>query len=356
MLDQSSIEILQRWRSETHFHLADIRQLLTLEFTSGRAKAFNLTVFNGEREIRKRAKLYRYSCDRILKICQKLSFPSEATILDTLWVFWLPLALQLAEKRKNRPRPFIQGILGVQGTGKTTLTQIISLLLEYLGYKAVSLSIDDFYKTYAERQQLKLKDPRLMRRGPPGTHDVSLALQTLNQLRHAQPKELIPLPRFDKSLYQGEGDRLSSPEWVHDIDLVLFEGWFVGVQPVKKSVFQSSLPREVAEVITLKHLQFARDSRRRLKDYLPLWEKLDSLLVLYPQDYRWSLGWRMAAEHQMIASGKTGMSDQEIQEFVYYFWRSLHPELYLKPLIQDPRVDLVIEIDQEYRPCTLYKP
>lgn len=357
MLNQKSVEILQRWRSEQRFTSEEIRQILRLEFASGRAEAFNLTLFNGEREIRQRARLFGYSCEQVLEICQAFGFQSEEEILDTLWILWIPLALQLVQKKKNLSRSFIQGILGGQGTGKTTLSQIVCLLLRYLGYTAISISIDDFYKTFVERQKLKVKDPRLVRRGPPGTHDVNLALKTFNQLLQAKPKELIPIPRFNKSLHYGEGDRMISPEVVHDVDIVLFEGWFVGVRPVDKTIFNQSLPHEVAEVITLKYLQFARDNRRRLKDYLPLWEKLDSLIILYPKDYRWSINWRTSAEHQMILSGKYGMSDDEVQEFVYYFWRSLHPELYIKPLIRDPRfVDLVVEIDQDHRPFWIYKP
>ncbi|PSF38540.1 glycerate kinase [Aphanothece hegewaldii CCALA 016] len=334
-----------------------MRQLLRLEFTSKRAEAFNITIFNGEREIRQRAKLFSYSCEQVISICQELGFQSEDEILETLWILWIPLACQLAQNKNNLQRPFIQGILGGQGTGKTTLSQIVCLLLSYLGYQAIGISIDDFYKTYAERQKLKAKDPRLVRRGPPGTHDINLALKTFNHIKEASPKELIPIPRFNKSYHHGEGDRIASPEFVYNVDIVLFEGWFVGVTPVEKEIFNQSLSPEIAEVITLKHIQFARDSRRRLKDYLPLWKNLDSLIVLSPQDYRWSITWRTEAEHKMIASGKTGMSDHDLKEFVYYFWRSLHPELYIKPLIRDPKfVDLVIEIDQNHRPFSIQKP
>jgi D-glycerate 3-kinase len=50
----------------------------------------------------------------------------------------------------------------------------------------------------------------------------------------------------------------------------------------------------------------------------------------------------------MIAAGKSGMSDAEIEEFVNYFWRSLHPELFINPLIQSSSVDLVIEINADH--------
>jgi D-glycerate 3-kinase len=94
--------------------------------------------------------------------------------------------------------------------------------------------------------------------------------------------------------------------------------------------------------------QFASDMNHQLKSYLPLWEKLDSLIVLYPTDYRYSLAWRKQAERQMIAAGKSGMTDAEIEEFVNYFWRSLHPELFINPLIQSLSVDLVIEINADH--------
>ncbi|NJN23385.1 MAG: hypothetical protein HC810_01930 [Acaryochloridaceae cyanobacterium RL_2_7] len=49
-------------------------------------------------------------------------------------------------------RPMIQGILGGQGTGKTTLCKVLVNLLGYFEIKAHALSIDDLYKTYAERK------------------------------------------------------------------------------------------------------------------------------------------------------------------------------------------------------------
>ena len=36
----------------------------------------------------------------------------------------------------------------------------------------------------------------------------------------------------------------------------------------------------------------------------------------------------------MIAAGKTGLSAAEIRDFVLYFWKALHPELFITPLTQ----------------------
>jgi D-glycerate 3-kinase len=110
--------------------------------------------------------------------------------LETLWNLWLPLAMQLSTEKQSLNRPLIQGILGGQGTGKTTLCQVLRLILGKLGYSTVSLSLDDLYKTYADRQQLQKADPRLIWRGPPGTHDIDLGISVLDKLRRSQTREL----------------------------------------------------------------------------------------------------------------------------------------------------------------------
>jgi D-glycerate 3-kinase len=267
-----------------------------------------------------------------------------------LWHLWLPLAEQIARWRSSLKRPLIQGILGIQGTGKTTLTLILSRILMQMEFQVCCLSIDDLYKTYAERQDLQQADPRFRWRGPPGTHNLELGLQVLQQLRQSQFP--VALPRFDKSMHQGAGDRME-PQWVTAADIVLFEGWFVGVRPIAPAVFETA----PSPIETAADRAFALEINRRLQDYLPLWQQIDRLIVLHPSDYRFSQHWRQQAEQQMIATGRTGMSDVEISEFVTYFWRSLHPELFISPLLQNPeQVDLVIEIGADHNPQRVYCP
>jgi D-glycerate 3-kinase len=263
-------------------------------------------------------------------------------VLQVLWDLWLPLGIQIAAQRQQLGKPFVQGILGAQGTGKTTMSQILGLILQQLGYRTLSLSLDDLYKTYSERLALLQQDSRLVWRGPPGTHDIHLALSVLDQIH--QGKSPVIVPRFDKSAHGGAGDRTTPEVITNPIDIVLFEGWFVGVKPIPPKVLLTPPPPILTDV----DKQFASDMNNQLKDYLPLWERLDSLIVLYPTDYRYSLAWRKQAERQMIAAGKSGMTDSEIEEFVNYFWRSLHPELFINPLIQSSSVDLVIEINADH--------
>ncbi|WP_414571590.1 glycerate kinase [Nostoc sp. CCY 9925] len=306
-----------------------------------RAKAFGITPENVDEVIEKRSHLLKSVLPAFNEFCQTTLQREPKEMLQVLWDLWLPLGIKLASQRQELGRPLIQGILGGQGTGKTTMCKVLSLILHQLGYRTVSLSLDDLYKTYSDRLLLTQQDPRLIWRGPPGTHDVDLGLNVLDEIRDFQSPVMIP--RFDKSAYRGAGDR-TNPEIATNIDILLFEGWFVGARPIDPDLFDTAPP----PIVTDEDKAFARDMNLRLHDYLSLWERLDSLIVLYPSDYRCSLEWRKQAEHQMIAAGKSGMSDAEIEQFVNYFWRSLHPELFIKPLVKNATlVDLVIEINSD---------
>jgi D-glycerate 3-kinase len=345
-MTQEITKILANWQAKKIFQNSEIEYLLTQELSNPQqANVWQPTLDS----ITKRADLFCRFVDEIILLLKELKFPQPEASLETLWNLWLPLTIKLINARKNQKYPLIQGILGGQGTGKTTLTIIIQLLLKKLGYSSINISIDDIYSTYAERQELLTKDNRLIWRGPPGTHDVKLGIKVLDDLRSY--KNEVAIPRFDKSLHNGQGDRISG-ELVTNVDIILFEGWFVGAIPVGKTAFNNA-PNPI---ITKKDIKFAQDMNENLKEYLPLWERLDALIVLYPINYRWSLEWRKEAEHKMIAAGKTGMNDAQIEQFVNYFWKALHPELFITPLTKNPETDLVIEINQNHSVGNIYSP
>ncbi|MEB3887104.1 glycerate kinase [Lyngbya sp. CCY1209] len=341
------IEILQRWAGGEQPTSEELEKLAEEECRDrGRMAAFGIGPEGVGEVIRRRSQLFQ----SLLRENPDLPILSEQ--LKTLWTLWLPLGIQLAELRQTLGRPPVQGILGGQGTGKTTLATVLSRVLALLDYRTLSLSIDDLYKTYDERQRLREADPRLIWRGPPGTHDVDLGISVLDRLRHPASGERVAVPRFDKSLWNGGGDR-TEPEWVTGIDVVLFEGWFVGSHPVDGGIFETA----PAPIVTESDRQFAREMNHKLQDYLPLWERLDRLMVLNPVDYRLSKQWRRQAENEMKAKGRSGMTDGEIEQFVDYFWKSLHPELFILPLVEDrDRVDLVVDIEADHSVGRVYRP
>ncbi|MBD2189317.1 glycerate kinase [Pseudanabaena sp. FACHB-723] len=276
-------------------------------------------------------------------------------VMPMLWHYWLPLAQSLAAQQQALGRTFIQGLLGGQGTGKTTLGIVLKILLRHLGKTFLSISLDDFYKTYAERQKLRERQPEMIWRGPPSTHDLDLGIQTLRHLRDRNIAQTQPIaiPRFDKSLHNGAGDRIE-PEISDGADIVLFEGWFVGMRPLPISAFRTFVP----PILTECDREFALECNANLDNYLPLWEYIDSLIVIVPEDYTYSLEWRIEAEHKLIASGKSGMNDQEITQFVEYCWKALHPELFMPRMIDryapSSCADLVIEISRSHLPIRIY--
>ncbi|PZU95301.1 MAG: glycerate kinase [Pseudanabaena sp.] len=282
-------------------------------------------------------------------VSHNIQIGAESDVFHVLWHYWIPLAQRLANRHQQIGRTFIQGLLGGQGLGKTTLGLVLEILLKNLGKTFLSFSLDDLYKAYSDRQKLKEVIPEMIWRGPPSTHDVHLGLQVLQQLRDRPSNKSYPIsiPRFDKSLHSGEGDR-TNPDINYQADIVLFEGWFVGLKPLPESAFNTFIPPILSE----RDRQFAIACNAHLSDYQTLWEYLDSLIVLIPEDFSYSQQWRLEAEHKLINSGKSGMNDQEVTKFVEYFWKALHPKLFFAPMLEDPQVDLIIRVGRSRLPIS----
>src|SRR5262252_5588246 len=94
---------------------------------------------------------------------------------------WLPLADELAATfARAARRPRIVAISGAQGSGKTTLATLLAERLSFLGVRAASCSLDDFYYDRPTRAELaRSVHPLLITRGVPGTHDVELCERVL---------------------------------------------------------------------------------------------------------------------------------------------------------------------------------
>ena len=130
----------------------------------------------------------------------------------------------------NKKKPLFIGLAGGQGTGKTTITSIISIILKkYFKLDIFKISIDDFYKTRKQRTFLsKNKHPLLMTRGVPGTHDIDIMLNFFKKIKVKKFK-ILKLPKFNKAV----DDRYSKSLWYKiqsKPDVVILEGWCVGAR------------------------------------------------------------------------------------------------------------------------------
>lgn len=189
--------------------------------------------------------------------------------------------------------PLFVGIQGPQGSGKTFLTSCLrSLLAEspYLLSVAV-LSIDDLYLPHARLTALAEVHPRnrlLQGRGQPGTHDIELgreilrALKTINDVEGGPDQ--VTLPVFDKSLFNGEGDRAAEGQVMRrPVDVVVLEGWCVGFYPVRREVLEERWRRPVCGLdafdmgtyVSLDDVLAVNDS---LRAYVDWWRALDAFV------------------------------------------------------------------------------
>jgi Predicted kinase len=143
--------------------------------------------------------------------------------------FLIPICFWIV-KKANRKKPYFVGLAGGQGTGKTTISSIIKIILEkYFKLKVFKISIDDFYKTRKERTNLSKKvHSMLMTRGVPGTHDIKMMLDFFKKVKNKRFKKL-KLPNFNKAI----DDRFPKKNWGsinEQPDIIIFEGWCVGAR------------------------------------------------------------------------------------------------------------------------------
>ena len=76
--------------------------------------------------------------------------------------------------------PFVVGLCGAQGSGKSTVARALQECLGRGGIAAAVLSLDDLYLPREERVTLTAVQPLLSTRGVPGTHEVNLGLAILD--------------------------------------------------------------------------------------------------------------------------------------------------------------------------------
>ena len=71
--------------------------------------------------------------------------------------FLIPISFWI-NHRTNKSKPYLIGLAGGQGTGKTTISSILRIILtKYFKLNVFKISIDDLYKTRKDRVKLSKK-------------------------------------------------------------------------------------------------------------------------------------------------------------------------------------------------------
>jgi D-glycerate 3-kinase len=252
---------------------------------------------------------------------------------------------KIKSQHEQSSRPIILGISGLQGSGKSTWA---SKLVEILSAKhqlyTITVSLDDVYKTHDDLIAQRDHDSsnKLYRtRGQPGTHEEQLATSFFEELRFYKGEGELRIPSFDKSKFNGEGDRAPISAWPtisRKPDVVVFEGWCVGFQPLSASAIEQKhslalageLPINTPAQHQLKHLMEINDNLRRYCNAFMGPQHFDFFIHLDTTDLRNVYTWRLQQEHKMIDAKGSGMSDDQVQAFIDGYMSSY--ELYLDGL------------------------
>ncbi|PVI07918.1 D-glycerate 3-kinase-like protein [Periconia macrospinosa] len=255
------------------------------------------------------------------------------------------VAPKLQALHQTSPRPIILGITGLQGSGKSTwASHVVKLLTSEHNLFTVTVSLDDFYKTHSDLIARREQDPsnKLYRtRGQPGTHDEKLAAQFFQDLKSYRGDGELKIPSFDKSKFNGEGDRAAKEDWPtmnRKPDVVVFEGWCVGFRPLSAEAVREKhqlalagkLPVNTPAKHQVEHLLEVNECLRRYCEAFMGPQHFDFMIHIDTDSLRNVYKWRLEQEHKLIAAKGTGMSDDQVAAFIDGYMPGY--ELYLEGL------------------------
>lgn len=221
------------------------------------------------------------------------------------------------------------GLNGPVGAGKSTLARQLRQHCAAAGVRLAVASIDDAYWPWPERVRRLAGNPFGVSRVPPGSHDPEALAAAIRAWRGAADR-VLELPRFDKTLRQGEGDRQAP--WRGPADALLLEGWLLGCRPVGADVLQRHGALHGWDEPRRAWLQRCNGA---LAEYQGLWSQLDRLVVLWPTRWSSPRRWRFQAEARQRRSGGGWLAPAALQALVNASLESLPPDLFIRPLLAE---------------------
>jgi len=238
--------------------------------------------------------------------------------------FLIPLCFWI-NKKADKKKPYFVGLAGGQGTGKTTTSSLIKIILsKYFKLNVFRISIDDFYKTRKERISLsKRVHPMLLTRGVPGTHDINMMLNFFKNVKSKKFKRL-KLPTFNKAI----DDRFNKKKW-YDLkkrpDVIIFEGWCIGAKSEKRNTLKKTI-NKMEKTKDQKQIwrKFVNDQLK--SKYKKLYSQLNCLIYLKAKDFSLLQKWRLKQERKLWLKSKKNsnskiMSKADVLSFMQTYQR-----------------------------------
>jgi D-glycerate 3-kinase len=254
-----------------------------------------------------------------------------------------PIFTDVLMHQINAKRPLFIGVNGSQGSGKSTLSQLLTEFInQATDYNAVTLSLDDFYLNKDARNELAKKQHQMFAtRGVPGTHDTQLMYEVLNKLKTGQP---CRLPRFNKAI-DNPFPIDECPLQETKVDFVILEGWCWGVTAAP----DEELIQPVNEMESSKDafMLWRQYSNQVLStEYQPLYELFDYWIMLKAPSFDCVYKWRCEQEDKLRAKNADApgiMNEAQIYAFIQHYQRLTERCLGTLP----KTFDLVFELNHD---------
>jgi len=254
---------------------------------------------------------------------EKIFDQSKAKKIKNLKKTYIPMSFWIEKKYRKKGKTLFLGFSGGQGSGKTTVTKILKIILKkFFKRKIYVASIDDFYKTLKDRNKMSNKiHPLFKTRGVPGTHDINLVKEFFNFINKKKFKKL-KLPKFEKA----RDDRLKKKYWFkikQKPEIVILEGWCVGAKPQSGSTIKR--PLNILEKNEDKNLIWRKYVNAKLKkEYKKLFAMIDHFIFMKIPDFKMVFKWRLLQENKLRKKSflnKKIMSYSEIKRFIMFYER-----------------------------------
>tara|TARA_Y100000590_G_scaffold183021_1_gene208524 strand:- start:1994 stop:2914 length:921 start_codon:yes stop_codon:yes gene_type:complete len=254
---------------------------------------------------------------------EKIFDKSISKKISNLKNFYIPMSFWIENKYKKKGRTIFLGFSGGQGSGKTTISEILKIILKKFFKREIYVaSIDDFYKTFKDRRKMaKAVHPLFKTRGVPGTHDVQLIKSFFNSLRKRKFKK-FKSPKFDKSI----DDRLKKKHWLNikkKPEIVILEGWCVGAKAQSNSLLKK--PINIIEKNEDNDLVWRKYFNQELKkNYKKIFDMIDYILFIKIPNFNFVFKWRLLQEKKLKRKSnlkKKIMSYKEIKRFIMFYQR-----------------------------------
>ena len=227
---------------------------------------------------------------------------------DWIWGLALPLLSQAYKFQNNFSDRKIIGLSALPGTGKTTLGKWLEAISLKLNFKIAVISIDDFYLPSDEMKLAIKNNPWNVSRGFPGSHSVKLMHEKLSSWKINGE---LNVPVFDKSLRNGLGDR---SHWRSDNpDLLILEGWFLGIKPSLNNINDKSIN---SSKLSSAEFSYRFHIQNNLKEYLDVWNLIENIWHLKPLKFEYMNLWKSNQEKEMMLQKGNALQNEKLSNFL----------------------------------------